>query len=178
MQITSYILSAIVLVLMTTASLLNGKEVKKILFLVFAGNFLGAVSYLITGAVNGAAASFVGSAMTIINFFFQSKGKKIPAWLSAIYIVVISGVNILVADKISLPVILVIISGVMFVLSVGVENGKMFRFWTAINITIWVVYDILLMTWGPFGMHIFQLATTIIGIVVFDLKKQAVQESK
>lgn len=162
---------------MTASSLVKGKDVKKILFLVFLANFLVAVSYLITGAVNGAAACLVGAAMSIINFFI-SKGKKIPVWLSAIYIVVITAVNIAVADKISLPVILVIIAGFVFVMSVGVENGKKYRFWTAINLALWTTYDILLATWGPFAQHALQLITTIVGIVAFDIKKQAVEERK
>lgn len=178
MQIISIVLCALSFLSMTASSLVKGKDVKKILFLVFLANFLVAVSYLITGAVNGAAACLVGAGMSIINFFFTSKGKKIPNWLSAIYIVVITAVNIAVADGISIPVILVIIAGFVFVMSVGVENGKKYRFWTAINLALWVIYDILLMTWGPFAQHALQLITTIIGIVTFDIKKQAVQESK
>ncbi len=178
MQIISFILCALSFLSMTMASLMKSKDVKKILFLVFLGNFLVAVSYLVTGAVNGAAACFVGAAMSIINFFFSSKGKKIPKWLTAIYILAITGVNVAVSGGISVPAILIIVAGVVFVLSVGQENGKMYRFWTAINLSIWVIYDIMLMTWGPLAQHALQLITTIVGIVVFDIKKQAVQESK
>lgn len=171
MQIVSYVLSAITLLLITMPSFLKGKDVRAILLLVFFGNFIASVNYFITDAINGAVACFIGAIMTIINYFFKSKGNPIPKWLSAIYILIFTCVN-LAAGGLSIPSLIVIVTGVMFVLSVGQENGKKYRFWTAINIALWVVYDVMLATWGPFTQHAIQLTATVVGIITLDIEKE------
>ena len=67
------ILSLLCLLLCIIASLVKGKNMKLILFLVFGSNLSIALSYLIGGqGINGAASCFIGAAQAIINFFFDS----------------------------------------------------------------------------------------------------------
>lgn len=175
MEIVSYILSALSLSTSIVAPLIRGENLKKILILSFLGNFFIALSYVLSGASNGAAACFVGAGMAIINYFFSSRNKRVPKWLDGIYIAIMTGVNLFVAGGISVPSVLVMIAGVMFVLSVGQENGRKYRIWSTVNLIIWVIYDALMQTWGPFGQHLLLLGVNIVGIIVFDIKKQAVK---
>ena len=117
MKILPFILSIAGLISMIAASLTKGEKMKRILFFVFAGNFLTAVSYLVDGkGLNGAAACFLGAGQTLVNYFFDSKGKKLPNWLIALYAVMIVALNICVANGITL---LSMLSDILSVRSVG-----------------------------------------------------------
>lgn len=171
MQILSYILSVLGLVSMVLASMIKGQNMKKILFFVFCGNFLVATSYLIGGSgINGAAACYLGSVQSIINYFFDSKNKPLPAWLIALYAVAIIAVNIWVAGGITPLGILVIVASLTFILCIGQKNGAKYRFWTIVNMILWCTYDILSKSFGAIITHAVLLLFTVVGMLVNDTK--------
>ena len=170
MDILSYVLSGVGLICMIVASLIKGERIKKILFLVFCGNFLTATSYLLGSGINGAASCYLGAVQTIINYFFDSKNKPIPYWLNIIYAVSIIAVNVIAAGGISPIGILAIIASLTFLFCIGQKNGKMYRFWTSVNMILWCTYDVLSGTWGPLCMHAVMLTFTVIGMIVHDFK--------
>lgn len=172
MNILSYILSGVGLICMILASLIKGEKIKKILFLVFCGNFLTATSYLLGSGINGAASCYLGSVQTIINYFFDSKNKPIPYWLNIIYAVSMIAVNVIVAGGISPIGVLAIIASLTFLLCIGQKNGKMYRFWTIVNMLLWCTYDVLAGSYGPLCLHIVLLTITVIGMVIHDLKNK------
>lgn len=171
MELTAYILSGLSLALMISASLIKGNHIKIILLFVFFGNFLAATSYFISDGINGAAACYLGSLQTIINYFFDCKNKKIPNWLNICYIVAIIAVNLIVAGGFSWLGLLVIVASLTFILCIGQENGRMYRFWTIVNMLLWCLYDILAKSYAPLMQHIALLAFTVIGMIIHDLKK-------
>ena len=167
----SYILSGLSLVSMISASLVKGERIKTILILVFCGNFFAATSYLFTGSgINGAAACYLGALQTLINYFFDSKGKKIPIWLTVIYCVAIIVLNIVVAKGITGLGVLVIVASLTFVLCIGQENGKMYRFWTIVNMLLWCTHDIIATTYAPLMQHTALLIFTVTGMIIHDRK--------
>ncbi|MBO4940970.1 MAG: YgjV family protein [Clostridia bacterium] len=171
MQTLSYILSILGLISMVTASLIKGKDMKKILFFVFCGNFLVATSYLIGGnGINGAAACYIGSLQTIINYFFDSKNKPLPTWLIVIYAIAIIALNIAVAGGITWLGLLVIVASLTFILCIGQKNGAKYRFWTIVNMVLWCTYDILSKSFGALITHAVLLLFTVIGMFVNDIK--------
>jgi hypothetical protein len=173
MEILSYILSAIGFAAVVTASLLKGKKMKQILFLVFCGNFLYATSYLVGGSgLNGAASCYLGGVTAIINYFYDAKGKPIPKWLTALYAAAFILVNLWVGGF-NLLVLLAIVATLCFVLCIGQANGKRFRFWTAFNLVLWCVYDVLTASYGTLLAHIGQLAFTVLGMVLHDRKQRS-----
>lgn len=176
MEILSLVLQVLSLISMVTASLLKGKNMKKILVLVLLGNLLGALGYLAGGkGFNGAASCFLGTLITFINYFFEAKNKPIPKWLAAIYAVSFIGVNLAVAhfgDGISYLTAIAIVAALAFIMCIGQKNGAKYRFWTIVNMTLWCIYDGLSGTYSALANHIPLLLFTIAGMVIHDRKKK------
>ncbi len=156
---------------MLAASLVKGKNMKTILALVFLSNLTVGTSYLCDGSgINGAAALYLACVQALINFFFQQKEKDIPRWLLLIYAAAIISLNLAVGgfSPISL---LVITASLTFLLCIGQKNGAKYRFWTLINISLWVLYDILSASWAALFTHITVLVFTVAGMIIHDRKK-------
>lgn len=171
MQILSYILSTLGLLSMISASLIKGEKMKQILFLVSCANIFVATSYLVGGqGINGAAACYLGAVQTIINYFFDSKNKKIPNWLISIYAISIVSLNIWVAGGITALGILVIVASLCFVLCINQKNGAKYRIWSFINISLWCIYDVLSGSFSALITHSPQLIFLIAGMIIHDKK--------
>lgn len=176
MRITAFVLSILGLISMITASLVKGERMRLILFLVFCGNALVATSYLIDGkGINGAAACYLGAAQTLINYFFDSKGKPLPRWLIALYALAIIALNVWVANGITMLGMLVIIASLIFILCIGQTNGAKYRLWTIVNMLLWCLYDIIAPAYPSLVTHISLLAFTLVGMIVHDRKEKIIK---
>ena len=174
MEILSYILSFAGLACIIAASLVKGKNMKTILFLVFMANSLVATGYLVGGiGINGAISCYIGSAQTIINYFFECKGKPLPKWLVALYCVAFVVVNIVVGGSNIMLCALAIIASLTFVMCIGQKSGAKYRFWTIVNMILWCSYDLFSKSFSALiGTHIPQLAFTVVGMIIHDRKKK------
>ena len=171
MQILSYVLSLLGLASMIAASLIKGQNMKKILFFVFCGNILVAVSYLFGGSgINGAASCFLGGAQAIINYFFDSKNKPLPKWLVAIYALSFIVLNLAVGGFSAIG-ILAIVASLTFIMCIGQKSGAKYRFWTIVNNVLWCLYDIFSKSFGALATHIPLMIFTIVGMIIHDKKK-------
>ncbi len=178
MQALSFVCSILGLVSMIVASLIKGKSMKTILFFVFCGNVLVAVSYLLGGqGINGAASCFVGSAQAIINYFFDSKNKPLPKWLVVIYALAFIAVNIIVSGGFSWLGGLAIIASLTFIMCIGQKNGAKYRFWTIVNMLLWCLYDLLSKSYGALTSHIPLLLFTVAGMIIHDRKSKKTEEA-
>lgn len=158
---------------MISASLIKGRNMKTILFLVFCGNVLAATSYLLgESGINGAASCYLGGVQAIINYFFDSKGKRLPKWLVAVYGLSFVFVNLIVGDYKDPLVYVAIAATLTFVMCIGQSNGAEYRFWTLFNNALWLVYDILSESWEVLAtVHIPLLIFTVAGMIFYDRKK-------
>lgn len=172
MEWVSYILSAVSLILFLGASLIKGKKINLILIMLFAGNALLGIGYLISGGINGAASSFLGAIVTIINYFFTRDGKKIPVWLSICYAIIFTIVNIIAANGLSFASTLVIITAYAYIMCIAQENGKMYRVWATLNVVVWCIYDLTQHQSAQLLQHSVQLLITLIGMIIYDRKKE------
>ncbi len=173
LKILSFVCSILGLASMITASLVKGKSMKTILFFVFCGNVLVAVSYLLGGqGINGAASCFVGGAQAIINYFFDSKNKPLPKWLVAVYAVAFIAVNIIVSGGISPLGILAIVASLTFIMCIGQKSGARYRFWTIVNNVLWCLYDVVSKSYGALTSHIPLLLFTVAGMIIHDRKSK------
>lgn len=170
------ILSLVCLICMITASLVKGKNMKLILLLVFCGNFSIAVSYLLAGeGINGAASCFIGAAQSVINYFFDSKGKPLPKWLIGIYMAAFVVVNLAVSFSSGFnPLcLLAIVASLTFVMMIDQDNGAKYRFWVICNSVLWCVYDVLSKSPSNFATHVCLLAFTVVGMIIHDRKTKS-----
>ena len=171
METLAFILSTIGTVFVCIPPLLKGKNMKLILLLMFSTNLLIAISYLLTGAFNGAASCFVGAAVTFINYFLERKNKPVPLWLIVIYGCVFTVVNLLVFAHI--VDIIALVATLAFVLGISQKNGKQYRIWTLVNTLLWILYDAITLSFGPLSTHSIQLATILTGMILHDKKKKS-----
>jgi len=171
MELLAFILSTLATVCISIPSFLKGKNMKLILLLVCATNALMASSYILTGAYNGAVSSGIGAVQTIINYFFyERKSKPIPRWLIGIYAGAFLVVNLLVFSQ--LADILALVATMAFILSICQPNGKLYRTWTCVNASSWVIYDIATRSYGPVLTHSILFITTVAGMLLHDRKKK------
>ncbi len=170
------ILSLVCLISMIAASLVKGKNMKIILMLVFCGNLSIAISYLVKGdGINGAASCFIGAAQSVINYFFDSKGKPLPKWLIGIYMAAFVVVNLVVSFSTGFTplCLLAIVASLTFVMMIDQDNGAKYRFWVICNSVLWCIYDILSKSPSNFATHVCLLAFTVIGMIIHDRKKKS-----
>ena len=60
----------------------------------------------------------------------------------------------------------------MFCMCIGQENGSKYRFWTILNMGLWLIYDVLSGSYSVLVSHILQFLFPIVGKVLFDRKKE------
>lgn len=169
METLAFFLSTLGTISTCIPPLLKGKNMKRILLLVFFSNVFVGASYAITGAFNGAATCGIGALQTIINYFFERKERPIPKWLIAVYALSFTAANLLVFSHATDMIAL--LAALMFVMGISVKNGKRYRVWTLINTALWGLYDLVTLSFGPLSTHSILLATIIFGMVVHDRKK-------
>jgi hypothetical protein len=172
MEILAFILSLLGLAGVAGASLIKGNRMKLPLLLLFCGNVLFALSYTLSGSgINGAASGYLGSLFTLVNYFFTSRGQKFPRWLPYLYEVLFIAVNVIFGTDLLLTAV-AIAATVTFVIGIVQPNGAKYRFWTAINLVLWVIFDLLALSYGTLVSHIILLLSTLLGIFLHDRKKE------
>lgn len=128
MQTLSLVFSILSLVFSFFVSMTNGnKNMVKILILMFLCNFSMAMSFLCLGSegINGTVSNIVGSLACLINFFFTSKGKSVPLWLSIVYAFVFTAINF--RFGINAESVFALFPCLCFVMAIIQKSGKMFR---------------------------------------------------
>ena len=168
----SYVFTALGTACILSASLIKGRNMKLILFLVFVANASVATGYLLgDNGINGAVSCYIGAAQTIINYFFECKDKPIPKWLVAIYALAFISINLYFGTNPG-HTALVIIASLTFIMSIGQKSGAKYRFWTIVNMVLWCTYDVLSHSYSVLITHIPQLTFTVIGMLIHDIKKK------
>ena len=65
-----------------------------------------------------------------------------------------------------------------FVLSIGMPNGAKYRIWTAVNLLLWIIFDVVTNSRSTLVAHALQLTGNIIGIIIYDRKAKIVEAAK
>ena len=168
METFAFVLSLFGTVCACVPQLLKGKNMKLILLFLFTANAAVGISYILTGALNGGISCLIGAAQAIINYFFERKGRSLPAWLIAVYAVVFTAANILVFT--SATDILAVIACLVYIGAICQKNGKAYRLWSLVNTGLWVAYDIINASYGPLVTHGVMLSIILFGIVIHDIR--------
>ncbi len=153
--------------------LLKGKRMEAILLLMFLSNAFIGTSYLVDGSgINGAASCYLGALQTIINYFFDRKGKPLPGWLVAVYAAAFVALNFVTGGFTWLSV-LAIAACLTFVFQIGAGSGNKYRIWSLVNMLLWALYDVLSGSYGALLTHLPLAAIAIAGMFLHDRKKAA-----
>lgn len=173
MEILALILSVAGFIGAILPNLLKGRNMKLILFFLICANLFYALSYLAAGkGINGSAANFLGAVISGLNFIFESKGNPVPKWLVGIYFAVAIALQLLVAP-ISYETAIILGAVMAFLMCVLQPNGKLYRVWALLNISLWVVYDIVTKSYSQLLVHGLSVFTIFIGMIIHDRKKSA-----
>lgn len=171
MDMLPIILSAVATVCGCIPPIIKGKNMKLILLVVFLNNLLVAVSYILTKDLSGAAICFVGAATSIINYFFDSKGKRLPVWLLVVYALAFTAINLFTVKQVA--DILTLLAALAFVMAISQSSGKRYRMWALANAGLWLVFDLIVWAEGPIIAHLAQFIIVIVGMLAYDRKKSA-----
>jgi len=133
-------------------------------------NWVYAINYFLLGAYSGAILDFVAGIQIFINSSLESKGKKIPGWLIAIYF----GITIFLGSLVfsSAIDIMPIICSIICVIIIILKKESSIRKFTLINMILWLTYDIIVKSYVAAISDFAILISTIIGIFRFDIKKR------
>ncbi|MBR3934567.1 MAG: YgjV family protein [Clostridia bacterium] len=145
-----------------------GKKMKTILTLNFLGNLLVGANYHLKSGISGAAICYVACFQVLINYIFDSKGKKVPMWLIIIHAVVFVTLNIL-TFRVWYD-ILALIAAMLFVLSVAQNSSKHYRLLYFTNSAVWIFYDILSGVYENLATHAVLTVATFVAIILRDKK--------
>lgn len=146
------------------------RKMSTVLIFNFLGNLLVGVSYLLVGGMSGALICLVAGVQIVINYIFSIKSQKVPLWLMLIYAGAFTAVNL-----ISFSVWYDIFSlgaALSFVWSVAQPDPKYYRIFLAVNVSMWVVYDILAKAYGNLLVHVVCVITIAAAIYVRDFRKK------
>lgn len=168
MEIVSWICSFIATILGLCEPF--GKKMKTILTLNFIGNLLVGISYLMVSGISGSAVCFIACFQVLVNYIFDSKGKKIPMWVICIHAVAFLAVNLITFahwyDVIALG------AAMFFVISVAQTSTKYYRLLYISNSGLWILYDILAKAYANLITHVVLFIAIGIAIYIRDKKKQ------
>ena len=165
-ELISYIASGITLILGIIEPF--NKKMKVILVYNFIGNFLVSLSYLLVSSYSGAGICAIACIQVIVNYIYESKEKKVPYWVVALYALSFVGVNALSFaywyDAFSL------IAALCFVFSMVQKNPVIYRILYVCNSTLWIVYDVFSGAYGNLVTHVTLFAATLIAILLRDVR--------
>ena len=168
MEILSYILSLIATVLGIIEPF--NKKMTGVLIFSLVGNLIVGTSYFLVNAVSGGVICSIACVQLLINYFYNAKGKKVPNWLRAIYIVSFVAVNLIAFahwyDALALT------ASIMFVLSVSQSNTLFYRIFFMSNSLLWIVYDVVAKAYGNLSTHIILFSATLISTFIRNRKSK------
>ena len=147
---------------------INVRDKKKVLLFFIAGTVFVATAIGMLGAVVGFLIQLVFLTETTINYFWEKKHNKYPAWLILIYIIVpciLSAITFKSAWD-----LLPIIAGILFPLAL-ISQGFWLRFLNLLSVVMWIPYNIHVSQYaGAIGCTVFAVMN-LVAIVRLDILK-------
>ena len=161
-----YIISVFVLIF--TVAGMQFKDMKFILISQIAANGLLAAQCIVGGTISTGGVVILGTVQTIVCFVFNRKNVKVPMWLTLVFMAgysLITVIGFIVPSIPSSPYDFITMAAAMFfALCVVQERSWLCRFYSVINIALWLVYDIAVLPSSVIN-HIIIITTTFIGIL-------------
>ena len=150
------------------------KKMKQVLALYFFTNVFTGISYLLVGTISGVILCFIAAFQILINHSYNSKNKKIPLLIIILHAIALYGVN-LITFKNWYNIILLLAS-TAFVLSMAQQKVKIYRILCILNISLFILYDLIAGAHANLIMHSVQLAVVLTGVCVRCVKSYKVKE--
>ncbi len=148
------------------------KKLVPILIFEILANGLCALSYILLGGISGSYICLIAIAQSIISILYAHNNKKVPNWITGIFIMVYVAVS---AYTYATPMdILPGICAVTFALAIAQSKPSGYRLCMAINTALWIVYDLLVGAYTMIITHGLLLGSLIIAMVRYAKKPKEV----
>ena len=143
---------------------------KRIMIMLLCLNLASALNFLFLNSLSGALVCFFGVIETFVNYLFDSKGKKVPLYVIAIYVVVNLALGI---SSYHGPLdILPIVCALLYCATVCTKKESNIRKIMFANQSIWLIYDIIVKAYMFSISNILTLISIIISYFRYDYKKE------
>lgn len=144
-----------VFVLIATVLGMQFKSMRYIIICQLLSNVLLGLQCIVGGTVSTGGVVFLAAAQTAISFLFNYKGKKFPLWLTLSFMAGFSAITVIgfISPAIaSSPFDLVTMVAVwFFALSIVQEKSWICRLCLAVNVSLWLIYDIFILPSAAFN---------------------------
>lgn len=161
-----YIVS--IFVLLFTVLGMQFKNMKMIILSQIMANLLLGLQCILGGTASTGGVVFLATAQTVLSFIYSSRGRKFPLWLMLCFMAgysVITVIGLLSPAIPSSPFDLVTMVAVwFFALGIVQEKSYLCRICSAVNVALWLVYDICVLPSAVLN-HIIIICSILFSIV-------------
>lgn len=133
-------------------------------------NAVFGINYALLCAWSGLAIAIAATVHSLCVTFFNSKNKKIPVWISIVFVAVYSAITLFTYTEIK--DIFPFVSSVMFTLAITQKAPLKYRLLKATLSLMWLVYDICVMSYGSILTRVLSIVSHSIAISRNDIKKK------
>ncbi|MBQ4517074.1 MAG: YgjV family protein [Clostridia bacterium] len=144
-------------------------EHKKIVLFQLLANLCFATNYFMIGAYTGALLNTIGLARSIV-FIFKDKKWAASNWWLVFFSLVCAAVGIYTWEG---PLTLLPMSAmILTTIAFGINNPKITRLLSFPSSPLWLVYNVVKLSWGGVLTECFNMGSIIIGMLRFDRSKK------
>jgi hypothetical protein len=160
----------IVLAIFTTLFTVCGMQFKNMNYILasqLASNTLLMLQYLFKGGISAAGVVIVAIVQTVISFVLSRMNKDFPVWLTGIFMIAFAVVTAIYYKN---ALDLITCAAVWcFAIAIVQKRSWICRAFSALNVSLWLVYDILSTTYSAVVTHAVIIVFIAVGIIRLDL---------
>ncbi len=152
-------------------TMMQFKDMKKILAGQILANLLTASTYLLLGGLSGAGICIIAIVQTVTMFVYSI--KRIPPHKSVVAVFVLLYIGCSVLYYKSFIDIFSALAAITYAMSVVQTKPALSRLWYVFNPLCWLIYDIYTKAYGNFILHVVVFSSTLFAIIRNDIKRKA-----
>lgn len=146
------------------------KEKKYICLIFIVAKIFYGINFVLLSAYSGAINQIIGLVITVVSYIYTKRNKKIPLWISFIFIIItLIGGAFTYSNIYSL---LAIGAGITYALIVASNNMKTIRKLNLIQSLLWTIYDLIISAYTASISSVFVFVSTLIAIFRYDILKK------
>jgi hypothetical protein len=158
-----------ILVIIANVLSMQMKNKKQIIFMFILANLFSAINFILLQGYSGAIICFFAIIQTFINKTFEKREREVPKTVIGIYVVISIILGIITFN--SFIDIIPIICSILYSITIIQDKEKNIRKISLLNITLWVIYDIICQAYTAAISDSLMTISTIVGMYRFDYKK-------
>ena len=164
-----YIVS--VFVLLFTVLGMQATNMKLIILSQIMANLRLGLQCILGGTASTGGVVFLAAVQTVVSFIFASKNKRFPLWLMFTFMAGFSTITVIGFLSPSIPSspfdLVTMVAVWFFALSIVQSKSYLCRIFSAINVSLWLVYDVCVLPSAVVN-HIIILGSIFFSMIIND----------